>query len=133
MSALFGPSFFVRSLRAEQVLEETNEYVLKARNAPVPVQVQEVFRGNLDGEKNNCIVKHPLQIVCIVIAGTSMKIHDGGWAWVVSGCKAYLWRHSLKQTTVCVDTGLVSTHYCYCVFSESMFPVHTACHSRSME
>ena len=25
--------------------------LLKARNAPVPVQVQEVLRGNLDGEK----------------------------------------------------------------------------------
>ena len=34
-----------------------------------------------------------------------MKIHDGGWAWVVSGSKAYLWRHSLKQTTVCIDKG----------------------------
>ena len=50
-----------------------------------------------------------------------MKIHDGGWAWVVSGCKAYLWRHSLKQTTVSVDTGLVSTHYCYCVFQSPCF------------
>ena len=55
------PLFFVRSLRAEQVLEETNEYVLKARNAPVPVQVQEVLRGNLDGEKLTIIMEHLLQ------------------------------------------------------------------------
>ena len=51
MSALYlDPYYSLRSLRAEQVLEETNEYVLKARNAPVPVQVQELLRGNLDGE-----------------------------------------------------------------------------------
>ena len=51
-----------RSQRAEQVLEEGSEYVLKALNSPVPVQVQEVLRGDLDGGKRNLIIAHNEQV-----------------------------------------------------------------------
>lgn len=48
-----------RSLRAEQVLEETALHVVKALNAPVPVQVQEALRGNLRGKLINNLCRSP--------------------------------------------------------------------------
>ena len=40
---------FCRATRAEQVLEENNQFLVTAKNSPVPVQVQEVLRDNSHG------------------------------------------------------------------------------------
>ena len=43
------PHWFIRSLVAEDVLEETDAHIIKAKNSPVPVQVQEVLRHDSSG------------------------------------------------------------------------------------
>ena len=43
------PHWFIRSLVPEDVLEETDAHIIKAKNSPVPVQVQEVLRHDSSG------------------------------------------------------------------------------------
>lgn len=73
------PNVANRSARAEQILEETNQYVVKALNLPVPVQVQEALRGDL--------------------TSVSIKLHESGWAWLITGNRLLLWKFSSQQLT----------------------------------
>ena len=88
-----------RTFRAEQILEETLLHVLKAKNSPVPVQVQEVLRNNINSMYFNIHYDETMPLLSMCL-GSSIKLHDSGWAWLVSGHKAYLWKHSLQQATV---------------------------------
>jgi len=73
------PGIATKSARAEQVLEETGQHVVRALNSPVPVQVQEALRSN--------------------VRAASIKLHESGWAWLVAGSKLFLWKFSTLQLT----------------------------------
>jgi nuclear pore complex protein Nup133 len=78
-SSLLNTSTLRQSILSEQILTDSPSYVVKVKNSPVSVQVQEVLRN--EG------------------SSTSLRLYSSGWACLVSQQRAYLWRYSVGQST----------------------------------
>ncbi len=98
------------TVRTEQILEENDTFILKAKNSPVPVQVQEVLRNY---SQSYCIFTIHSIIYCdfIIVLDVSLKLDPSGWSWIVSDCMAYLWRYTLSQSTVSINVYRVGRYW----------------------
>ena len=98
--------------------------MVKAKNSPVPVQVQEVLRVSAHSAYiyiiiYNYVYNIILYIIVIILYSliyirtcvcvrnvlipsleVSLKLDPSGWAWIVHDDKAYCWRYNSSQATV---------------------------------
>ncbi|KAK3749506.1 hypothetical protein QZH41_013474 [Actinostola sp. cb2023] len=86
-----------RSSMAGQILEETAFHRVETFGLTIPVQIREALAARNIGTASQY---------------TSAKLHESGWAWLVSGRKLFVWRFIPSQgskSLYCKELPLPST------------------------